>query len=247
MFRLDFYSTNSKIKKFSKIAIFLFPIIFIIILVSQKFLFGPFNEDYVNFAKEDGPVEYATTVFFFLSFLFSTIIGLKFIKVKKNFFALLYFLLSASFFIAGFEEISWGQRIFQIETSEFFSENFQNETNFHNLEVIHFYNFYLYFIIGFIGSFSWIIFSKTNKLKSFKKFFIPQPFLMSYFLPVFLFFGMSIIPSSPIKSPDGLIFNFFKWPDNEVVEVLLAAGIFVFFLFTILKFKKDSQVSQKKS
>ena len=198
----------------------------------------------MNFAKEDGPVEYVTTILFFLSFLVSALIGLKFIKAKKNFFMLLYFLLSASFFIAGFEEISWGQRIFQIETPEFFSENFQNETNFHNFEIISNYNFLGYFAIGFIGSFSWIIFSKTNKLKSFKKFFIPQPFLMSYFLPTFLFFGMTLIPSYAPKSPEGLIFNFFKWPDNEIVEVLLAAGIFLFFLITILKFKKDSQISK---
>ena len=34
------------------------------------------------------------------------------------------------------EEISWGQRIFNIESSEFFkANNSQSETNFHNMEV----------------------------------------------------------------------------------------------------------------
>lgn len=38
------------------------------------------------------------------------------------------------FFVIGAEEISWGQRIFNIESSEFFLENnSQKEMNFHNL------------------------------------------------------------------------------------------------------------------
>jgi hypothetical protein len=245
MFILDFYSTNSKVEKFSKIATFLFPIFFISVLVFNKIIFGPGNISYFMFLAEDGPVEYATTVFFFLSFLFSTIIGLKFIKVKKNFFALLYFLLSASFFIAGFEEISWGQRIFQIETPENFSENLQNEITFHNFPKLHNLVIIGYFLVSLIGSFSWIIFSKTNKLKSFKKFFIPQHFLMSYFVPIFLFVGMLAIRSFGPTSSDGFWFYMFHWRDMEALEFLLAAGIFLFFLFTILNFKKDSQVSQK--
>jgi len=40
------------------------------------------------------------------------------------------------FFLAAGEEISWGQRIFGWEPGEFFAENnYQGETNFHNLMV----------------------------------------------------------------------------------------------------------------
>lgn len=37
------------------------------------------------------------------------------------------------FFVIAMEEISWGQRIFDVESSEFFLEhNMQNEINLHN-------------------------------------------------------------------------------------------------------------------
>jgi len=242
MFRFHSKLTNSKSEKYYKIAAILFPIFFIIFLVSQKFLFGDFNEDYINFTKEDGLVEYGTLLFYFLSFLVTAIIGIKLFKAKKNFFALLYFVFSVSFFLAGFEEISWGQRIFQIETPEFLSNNYQNETNFHNLPILQIFQNYLYFIVGIFGSFAWLILKKFNniKIKSFKKFFIPQPHFMSYFLPVMLFSGMLLIPSYIPKSVNGLFFNFFANTDNEVIELLMSVGIFLFFLSIILKFKKDS-------
>ncbi len=229
-------SSNSNTEKFCKIATFLFPIFFIIFLVSQKFLFGDFNEDYINFTKEDGPIEYGTALFYFLSFFVSVVIGRKLCKAKKNFFALLYFVFSASFLTAGIEEISWGQRILGIDTLEFFSENTQNETNFHNLPIFQLYQNYLFFIVGIIGSFAWLILKKFNnlKMKSFKKFFIPQPHFMSYFLPAMLFYGMILIPSYIPKSVNGLFFNFFGRTDNEVTEFLLSVGIFLFLISKII-------------
>jgi len=229
-------SSNSNTEKFCKIATFLFPIFLIIFLVSQKFLFGAINEDYINFTKEDGPAEYSTAIFYLLSFVFSVIIGFMFIKQKKNLFALLYLLFSAIFFFIAFEEISWGQRILGIDTLEFFSENSQNETNFHNLPIFHLYQNYLFFIVGIIGSFAWLILKKFNnlKMKSFKKFFIPQPHFMSYFLPAMLFNGMILIPSYIPKSANGLFFNFFGRTDNEVTEFLLSMGIFLFLISKII-------------
>lgn len=45
-------------------------------------------------------------------------------------------LLALACFFGFGEEISWGQRIFSIESSEFFSNyNLQNETNIHNLSI----------------------------------------------------------------------------------------------------------------
>ena len=44
--------------------------------------------------------------------------------------------MSLFFFFGAGEEISWGQRIFGLESSDFFKENnAQGETNFHNLVV----------------------------------------------------------------------------------------------------------------
>lgn len=92
-----------------------------------------FNEQY---AQEDGPIEYATT---FMLLCISLLCFARFISLYKHKkigwkigvlgFALLFL------FGAG-EEVSWGQRIFDIESSDYFKEfNLQGETNIHNIIV----------------------------------------------------------------------------------------------------------------
>jgi len=55
---------------------------------------------------------------------------------RRPWFLLVTFLLGVLLFFAAGEEISWGQRIFGIQSSEYFKEhNAQGETNLHNLVV----------------------------------------------------------------------------------------------------------------
>ena len=83
-------------------------------------------------AREDGLVEYGTALFLFVGSLALIGLGRRNTGYRKG---LLFFYALLFFFAAG-EEISWGQRIFGIESSEFFNENNrQNETNLHNLVV----------------------------------------------------------------------------------------------------------------
>jgi hypothetical protein len=83
-------------------------------------------------APEDGLVEYGTAI------LLTVACGILVALAARNsghrrWLLLLY---SLAFFLAAGEEISWGQRIFGIESSEFFLENnYQGETNFHNLVI----------------------------------------------------------------------------------------------------------------
>jgi hypothetical protein len=86
--------------------------------------------------REDGWVEYLTTLFLFLG---AVILGFNAIQAvrRKDKKQILFFTLAALMFIFGAgEEISWGQRIFGLETGEYFMEkNYQGETNLHNLEI----------------------------------------------------------------------------------------------------------------
>lgn len=95
----------------------------------------------IQLVTEDGPYEnlgafffLAASVFFFLSYWKSQSGNdFFFFTLRKNVFYLLLGLLF--FFIAG-EEISWGQRIFGIETPEAIeSSNIQKEMNLHNLKI----------------------------------------------------------------------------------------------------------------
>ncbi len=87
------------------------------------------------FVDEDGVIENLTA---FVLLLGTVCLLIRLVKLapKKNTLWIVFNLLMilGLFFCFG-EEISWGQRIFSIESNSFFLENnSQQETNFHNLE-----------------------------------------------------------------------------------------------------------------
>lgn len=89
---------------------------------------------YLAFVGEDGPLEWIAT----LSLLSTAVICLERliqnVQMKGRAFKLFYLLATIVFLFGVGEELSWGQRIVQRESSEFFVEhNFQEETNLHNL------------------------------------------------------------------------------------------------------------------
>jgi hypothetical protein len=90
----------------------------------------------VNYAQEDGPVEWGTAIMLFGIFVLSLYHLLTLWSTKKILWKVGTFLFVVLFLFAAGEEISWGQRIFGVESSEFFIENnAQGETNLHNLVV----------------------------------------------------------------------------------------------------------------
>lgn len=88
------------------------------------------------FVVEDGLVEWLTVCWLLLSsaLCITRIFKLKSKRSKLFLFMLAFF--AAGFFFGAGEEISWGQRIFNVESSTFFqTHNAQGETNLHNLVV----------------------------------------------------------------------------------------------------------------
>lgn len=85
---------------------------------------------------EDGVVEWLTAIFLLLGSLVMArhIWQLKQASDRKSLLVILSVLLAIALFVFAGEEISWGQRIFEIQTGEFMQEyNWQGETNIHNL------------------------------------------------------------------------------------------------------------------
>jgi len=106
----------------------------VLCLIPIIFLFD--EELYLLIIREDGVIEYLTASFL----LFASIkLFFLFLKIFKKYSVFNFGLLSYSlvlFFGFG-EEISWGQRIFGIQSPSFFSENnFQGEINIHNMMVM---------------------------------------------------------------------------------------------------------------
>ncbi|MEM6590069.1 MAG: hypothetical protein AAF641_16615 [Pseudomonadota bacterium] len=90
----------------------------------------------LQFANEDGAVEYATAFcLLFCSMTFVTHAG-SLRRRGRVLAAICTAIYALLFFMGAGEEVSWGQRIFGWESGEFFMENNkQYETNLHNLVV----------------------------------------------------------------------------------------------------------------
>jgi len=114
-----------------KIYGFLFIVLFILQIL-PIFIYEFYGTIPHGILSEDGYYEYLASICCFFGFLLFFYTYLKF--NKKNYYPLLFSIL---LFILFAEEISWGQRIFDIATPEHLVElNYQQEINIHNLKLI---------------------------------------------------------------------------------------------------------------
>ncbi len=96
------------------------------------------DDDYFMavFSAEDGPIEWLTVVALATTAVVCwwRVVSLR--RERTLLFLFMTTLLGVVFLFGAGEEISWGQRIFNTESSEFFQQhNAQGETNLHNLVV----------------------------------------------------------------------------------------------------------------
>ncbi len=166
------------------------------------------------YAEEDGFIEWLTTVPLFIA----TVVAIGYlIKLygKRSWLFFLSVLFIALFaFFAGGEEISWGQRIFHIQTPEYFKEhNAQDEMNLHNLvmsdgekvnKVI--FSQLLSVLIGIYLVLLPILYTKINNVKRFIDWAgVPVARLYQIILAAAVFLLTNICPSP--KAPEMLEFG----------------------------------------
>lgn len=93
-------------------------------------------QTYRNIVREDHWAEYATALALLSGGLIISrrlIINWKAINFPEK---LGFVMMALAMFVGFGEEISWGQRIFSLQTPDFFiNHNLQNETNIHNLKI----------------------------------------------------------------------------------------------------------------
>ncbi len=198
---------------------------------------------YEIIGTEDHIIEYSQFFFFLIAGIISIIVSFKFRTVNKAMFAIFLIVSIGLIFVAG-EEISWGERIFNIESHEIFDGktkipvlkyNVQGEMNLHNFKPIHKAIGYIYLLVGSYFVFSWLvvklIFKKyhaNKKLKSFLSFLIPSPILMTYFLPTAInLFDIEKVGIAP--------------QDYEMVEFLLSLGILIFLVIILRKQQRQTK------
>lgn len=109
-------------------------------LFSTALVFQAIDKDMLHsFIIEDHFLEWFGFFVLFTGFVFTGYYFIQIAKQEKKPFplkGLTLFCLSAAFLFGAMEEISWGQRVFDVESGEFFkANNAQAETNFHNMVV----------------------------------------------------------------------------------------------------------------
>ena len=112
--------------------------LFLILVFGLGIYFAHFNPLYFDevYTKEDGFVEYGTALLLLCSSILLLYRFFKLSKKKKLPWKIGILAMALVFFFGAGEEISWGQRIFNVQSSEYFIEhNAQGETNLHNLVV----------------------------------------------------------------------------------------------------------------
>jgi len=183
-----------------------------------------------QYIREDGIAEWLTVGGLLLG---SFVCFLRFVKLlhkKSKWFLLVTFGLGLFLFFAAGEEISWGQRIFGIETPEYFQQhNAQKETNLHNLVVGGVKLNKLIFsilLVGLLAVFMIIVPVLYQKNRTVRKFLdssavpVPQQYQVLAFIVVFIL-------TSLIKH-------------GKNAELLECGGALLFFL--IIRYSKNREI-----
>jgi len=216
--------------------VFLSPLVFLFGVVLLKLYARGW---YRRLAIEDGPIETLTSLAYLIAFFIGIYIAFQLYKQKQSFYAVLYMLLSIGLLFIFLEEISWGQRIFNLETPQFFEVyNHQHETNLHN-----FAGRYLlhasYILVGAYGVFAFLLIPKIfpGKFSALVNVLAPNRFLIFYFLPVMGIYMYYDYLSPVLVAQFGAGFGwesgwnpkgFMIAKDQEVMEFLLALGFLLF-------------------
>ena len=222
-----------------KTYIYILPILLTILILWVKVKIGATSVDWQQISDEGGLSEYGTAIVYLLIPLFAYPIAKQFWRQRKKLMALLYSLLSLGSVFVSMEEISWGQRLIGFEEPKFWTENnAQSEFTFHNLS---FFQEHLldrsFILVGFLGSFSWIIlyyWQKRQRRKSLidLSYILPDWPISSFFYPILIFHLI-------FAFTDG--FDFFITKDQEHFEFIMSLGILLFVIINFFRQVKSDR------
>lgn len=197
-----------------------------------------FTEQYVAIIQEDGVLENLQALLYCLTAIACLPIGKRFLDVREyRFLGILYLSLAAVLLLASLEEISWGQRIFDIETPDTLMEiNTQQEISIHNLKPVQSKLHLAYILVGLFCFTGWRLLKiPAVRNNRFSEFIIPDKSVRFYFLPVFVVYTYSDYLGNRLWNFTGNIAfrvqtenNILLWRDQEPAELFLTAGFFMF-------------------
>ena len=217
---------NLKLSASEKITL----VLVIVVLATGFLLFYSDLPRFEKFVQEDGIAEWLTVAGLLPGSFVCFSRFVKLIRKKSKWFLFVTLCLGLFLFFAAGEEISWGQRLFDIETPEYFQQhNAQREINLHNLVVGGVKINKLVFsviLVGLLGIFMVLVPLLYQKSKTVKMFLdasaVPVPQLYQVFGFIIVFGLTSLIPH------------------GKNAELLECGGALLFFL--IVRYPKNKKI-----
>lgn len=218
-----------------------------ILLISAVVIFGIYIillsitdvNSYFLLIQEDGLIEYASPILWLLAAILLLIVLIKQRKCMKSytFHLFPYIILIISFIVSAGEEISWGQRILDLETPEALKAiNVQNEITLHNIGSISiFSNAFFLLTVTFFLCIPFLV-RKYVQLKNYINFYsFPVPnrfviyvFMISLFIWLFVGIRFGTLGFHPFSF---FAEKYYTQMDDEIFEFLSA---YAFFSFSIM-------------
>ena len=189
-----------------------------------------------TFCREDGVIENAEALLFFLGSLLSLFLAWMLKKDGLKYWAICYGLLGVLLFLVTGEEISWGQRIFQVATPDWYTGlNAQHETNLHNLKgvmrVISWLIDHTLFDLILLAFFGWFFANKIpENLRP--QLWLPHPVLLPFWACYYARRGFEKIYAKNQILVPGDAFSKLQEP----VELILASSIVVFLVIIFIRY-----------
>ena len=255
LLKLDFFRINNTFNSTSIVTRFNYEYQLTTFLISVIVIFSVYAisltltdaKSYFLFIQEDGLVEYASSICWFLA---AIVLSASLIKQKKNtqsdgskYVLYLYLALIILFILCGGEEISWGQRIFHEKTPEFLkSVNVQNELTLHNIGSISiFANFFFLFTVVFFLGVPYLM-RRNVRLRNYLNYYyfpIPNQFVIYIFLitlVVWIFVGVRFgtLGFHPFTI---YAHKYYTQMDDEIFECLTAYSFFAYSIMDLVRIR----------
>jgi hypothetical protein len=173
----------------------------------------PFDA-FVPYASEDGTMEYLQVLILIMTIVVSAWQAWLSYHRRKLAQAVLFGCIALGVFFITMEEISWGQRLLNLETPENLATvNVQNEITLHNIGIFNDLQLVVYIGVTLVGSIlSW---SQTRLISAYWFMWNPPRSAFGLFFIPFVFYSGFVFFDTP----------FHLWA--EVIEVLFYFGIFL--------------------
>ena len=174
---------------------------------------------YQRIIQEDALLESLQAAFYVIAAALALSTGLAYIAKKRRRLGAWYALLALGFFFVALEEISWGQRLFQVTSPAYFvGNNFHHEINLHNLLIVQAWLHPLYILATGYGAFAWVALRRPARADRLPH-LAPPGYLMPYFLtPCIVYVVMTYVAPPDVN-------HLLHFRDQEPAEFLLALGL----------------------